>query len=655
MQLILLLPLALASGLAMAEPAVDPAQDALTRAYAALRVRNYDTAIDGFLLAIQASPEKASIRKDLAYAYLKVGENDLAREQFGEALKIEPGDDHTAMEFAYLCYESNRQAEARRIFDRLRKAGNAGAAEAFHNIDAPLAAAIERWNEAIRRGADNFSAHFELAKLAEQRDELAMAAEHYERAWRLLAARRTVLVDLGRTWQALGRVEDSRAALLAASRGGEARAAEMARELLPERYPFVSEFRRALDLDPANAELRRELGYLLLRMGREDDAEKEFQKIAETAPDDLLSATQLAFLLYGRGERVAAMPLFERVMAGQDDDLANRVRAVLQLPQVVKTRAEAPGSIDARIMAERSIKAGYLKDAVQYLERAHEVNPMDAGVMLKLGWTYNMLHEDGSAYRWFRLARKSRDRRIAAEASAAWCNLRPANETFRTTVWLYPIYSTRWSDFFSYGQVKTEWRVRFPIRPYVSVRFIGDTTGALGTFNPIYLSESSFILGVGATTSAWHGITGWAEAGSAIGYLTHHMLPDYRGGISAARGAGHSLHAESPGWFVSGTADGIFVSRFGNDFLVYGQARAGYTVGPASVRSQVYWNGNLTLDSQGQDWANFRETGPGFRFAPAVFPQSIYVSLDVLWGSYNSSLRSSFHDIRVGVWYAFTR
>lgn len=317
-----------------------------------------------------------------------------------------------------------------------------------------------------------------------------MAAEHYEKAWRLLPARRTVLVDLGRMWQAQGRVENSRAALLAASRGGEARAAEMARELLPVRYPFVSEFRRALDLDPANTELRRELGYLLLRMGREDDAEQEFQKIAETAPDDLLSATQLGFLLYGRGERGAAMPLFERVMAGDDDDLANRVRAVLQLPQVVRTRAEAPGSIDARIMAERSIKAGYLKDAVRYLERAHEVDPRDPGVMLKLGWADNMLHEDGQAYRWFALARKSRDRRIAAEASAAWRNLRPANETFRTTVWLYPIYSTRWSDFFSYGQAKTEWRVRFPIHPYVSVRFIGDTTGALGTFNPIYLSES---------------------------------------------------------------------------------------------------------------------------------------------------------------------
>ena len=42
------------------------------------------------------------------------------------------------------------------------------------------------------------------------------------------------------------RVEEAHAALLAASRGGEPRAAEAARELLPNRYPYVYEFRKAI-------------------------------------------------------------------------------------------------------------------------------------------------------------------------------------------------------------------------------------------------------------------------------------------------------------------------------------------------------------------------------------------------------------------------
>ena len=645
-------------GLAFSQPP-DPAYEPLTRAYEALRGRDYDAAIAGFLKGIEAAPRRASIHKDLAYAYLKIGENELARDQFGEAMEIDPNDTQVAMEYAFLCYETKEQQQARRIFDRIRKTGDATAERAFRNIDSPLAAGIERWKKAIEMGADNFSAHFELATLAEQRDELAVAAEHYEKAWRLLPDRRSVLVDLGRVWKALDRTDDATAALLAASRGGEPRAAEMARELLPRHYPYVPEFRRALELDPTNGELRRELAYLLLRMDLEPEAEQEFRVLTETAPDDLLAATQLGFLLYARGEHLAAMPLLERVLAGKDDDLANRVRAVLRMPQVLRARGDAPpASIDAKVMAERSIKAGYMKDALKYLQIAHEGDPGDFEVMLKLGWTYNILHQDVLAFRWFDLARKSPDPQVAAEAGRAWRNLRSVTERFRTTAWLYPIFSTRWHDFFSYAQIKTGLRTSFPIQPYVSIRFVGDTRLTIGAASPQYLSESSFILAVGVATAPWHGITGWAEAGSAVGYVSGHMLPDYRGGISLARGTGHTLRGESSGWFADTTLDAVFVSRFGNDFLVYDQTRLGYAFGPNTLRGQLSWNANLTFDSQRQYWANFGETGPGLRVSSSLLPQSTYVTFNLLRGAYlintGNPRRPNFNDLRAGFWYAFT-
>lgn len=645
-------------GLAFSQPP-DPAYEPLTRAYEALRGRDYDAAIAGFLKGIEAAPRRASIHKDLAYTYLKIGENELARDHFGEAMEIDPNDTQVAMEYAFLCYETREQQQARRIFDRIRKTGDAIAEQAFRNIDAPLAAGIERWKKAIEMGADNFSAHFELATLAEQRDELALAAEHYEKAWRLLPDRRSVLVDLGRVWQALDRSDDATAALLAASRGGEPRAAEMARELLPRHYPYVLDFRRALELDPSNGELRRELAYLLLRMDLEPEAEREFRVLTETAPDDLLAAAQLGFLLYARGEPIAAMPLFERVLAGKDEDLANRVRAVLQIPQVLKARGDAPpASIDAKVMAERSIKAGYMKDALKYLQMAHEADPGDFQVMLKLGWTYNILHQDLLAFRWFDLARKSPDPQVAAEAGRAWRNLRSVTERFRVTAWLYPIFSTRWHDFFSYAQIKTEIRTSFPIRFYVSTRFVGDTRLTIGAASPQALSESSFILAVGAATAPWHGITGWAEAGSAISYISGHMLPDYRGGVSLARSTGHTLRGESSGWFADTALDAVFISRFGNDFLVYDQSRLGYAFGPNTLRGQLSWNANLTFDSQRQYWANFGETGPGLRVSSSVLPQSTYVTFNLLRGAYlidtGNPRRPNFNDFRAGFWYAFT-
>ena len=634
--------LAVATVLASAQP-----RDA-DRAYTALRARDYDVAVPAFLAAIQAAPTRADLRKDLAYTLLKIGEPTLARDQFREAMRLDPADTAAALEYAFLCYETKQQAEARRIFDRLRRTGNATADSAFHKIDDPLSSGIARWQRAILLGSDNFSGHFELATLAEQRDELALAATHFEIAWRLLPDRRTVLVDLGRVWLALGRTSDAASALLAASRGGEPRAAEMARELLPARYPFVAEFRQALALDPANHELRRELGYLLLRMGREGEAEPEFRILTQNVPGDLLSATQLGFLLYARGEKPAAMALFDRVLSGTDDELANRVRAVLRLPQVLRPRgAAAPQSIDAKIMAERSIKAGYMKDALKYLEAAHESDPGDFGIMRQLAWTLNILHRDTMATRWFDLARRSPDPTIARDAEQGFRNLHAAAQRFRTTAWLYPIFSTRWHDLFGYAQIKTEINLGFAVRPYVSLRFVGDTRGNIGATSPLYLSESAFLVALGAATRSWHGITAWAEAGSAITYLKGHMSPDYRGGVSMAR----RLHREGSTWFADATGDALYISRFNQDFLLYTQSRAGRTFGGV----QLHWNGNLTVDAKRQDWANFVETGPGLRIPLA---QSMYLTFNALRGQYlipNPARRATFNDLRAGCWYAFTR
>lgn len=151
--------------------APDPAREALARAYDALRARAYETAIAGFREALGFDSRRASIRKDLAYTYLKIGENELGRAEFRAAMEAEPADVQVAMEYAFLCYEGKEQAQARRIFDRIRKTGNQTAEQAFQNIDGPLAAGIERWKKAIAMGADNFSAHFELATLAERRDD----------------------------------------------------------------------------------------------------------------------------------------------------------------------------------------------------------------------------------------------------------------------------------------------------------------------------------------------------------------------------------------------------------------------------------------------------------------------------------------------------
>ncbi len=637
----------------------DPAYDTLSRAYESLQTKDYQSAITAFTAAIEAAPNRADIHKNLAYTYLKIGENESARGQFRQAMLLDAADVSVTLEYAFLCYESKHQLEARRIFDRLRKTGNPTAERAFQNIDAPLAAGMARWQEAIQKGADDSGAHFELATLAEQRDNLELAAEQYRVAWLRRPEHRNLLLDLGRVLQALGRDDEARAALLAASRSEDPRTAQTARELLPQRYPFVSEFRAAEQLDPQNVNLRRDLAYLLLQMDRSSEAEKEFRTLADPPLNDLLSATQLGFILYGRGDRDAAKALLDRVLAGSDQILANRVRAVLGLPQTghAEPGPAAPAD-DSRAMAETSIRAGYLKDALAYLQQAHSADPNDMSVVLKMGWTANILHRDSEAYRWFGLARQSDDPSIAAAAEQSWRNLRPSEEPVRFSGWLFPLISSRWSDLFGYGQVRTEFNTRSWIQPYISVRLDGDARSGNAIPELLY-SQTSIILAAGLRTNPWHGVSGWFEAGSSLNYLTGRMPPDFRGGISAVRFAGRPLTGESSGRFAEIDADAVFISRFANDFLVYSQSRAGYSLGAKAFRSQLFWCGNLTFDTGRQVWANFVETGPGARFRTSFMPNSMYVTLTAVRGSYliqdGSPSHRPYSDVKAGFWYAFSR
>jgi Tfp pilus assembly protein PilF len=556
----------------------DAAYPFLEKAYAALRAAAYAEAITAFRQAVEATPGRSGIRKDLAYTYLKAGAREAARDQFGEAMRLAPDDAQVALEYAFLCYETRRQAEARRVFERLRRSRDprvrAAAERAFADIDRALVEGIRRWSEAVTRSPDNYSAHRELAALAEQRDELALAAEHYQAALQLRPDDQALLLDLSRVWQALGQGEQATEALRTAARSNEPRVAEAARELLP--------------------------------------AAAAAETTARAAPP------------------------------GRDSH-----------------------RLDAREMADRSYQAGYLKDALRYLKLVHEANPADCGVMLQLGRTYNLLHQDEQAARWFAMARKSPDPNLAAQADQAYHNLRSGLAHVRATTWWFPFYSSRWKDVFSYGQVRTEFPLgRLPLRPYLSVRFIGDTRRTTSEASPQYLSESSFLLAAGLAGSPWPGLTLWAEAGTAASYLRRtdvgRLVPDYRGGAAFTRGFGRLLGGEAPGLFFETSADAVFLSRFQNDVLLYWQNRYGYTL-PALGRleAQLLWNIHLTGDTQRQYWANFVESGPGLRWRCRGLPAGLSFTVSMLGGVYTRNLNNprgpNFYDLRAGFAYAITR
>lgn len=634
-----------------------PAAAYLNAAYQALHRKDYDAATAFFRGALKQDPANAAAHKDLAYTLLKTGEDADARDEFEAALKLNAKDEMAALEYAFLAFETGKPIEARRMFDVLRRSGAAAtratAEQAFQNIDRPLADGIARWQQALAQAANPndlamFSAHWELAKTAELRDEHGLAAEQYAICWRLKPQMSEILLALGRVWRQMNRQEEAGAALLAASRSADARTAELAKEQMDGHYPYPYEFMNALKLDPKNLGLRRELAFLYLAMHKDAEAMEQLEQVLAIAPGDEIARKQLAALQRSKAQ----------------------IGPAAQTPQPASGGAST--KVDAKAMGEKSLALGYLHDAIKYLQLAHEQNPDDAEVMLKLGWAYNQSKDDGEAIEWFNRARHSDDPAVAAEGAKAFHNLNGDVQPV-TTAWVLPMYSSRWHDLFSYGQIKRTIplpglnKVNRLLSFYVSTRFTGDVKSSMEAHvaEPQYLSESSFIFGVGASTKTWNHLTGWVEAGESVNYLPFRhdegtAIPDYRGGLNFAKGFGHLLGSAKSGLFYETTADAIYVSRFDKDWLFYSQHRAGRTFAVGEGTSlQTLFNVNLVHDIKNQYWAETLEMGPGVKLRLPFFPSNVYFSADLLRGVYLDNTynprKPNYDDVRVGFWYAFTK
>ena len=631
----------------------------LSQAYKAALQKNYDSAIDLFHKGLAKDPGNAAAHKDLAYTLLKTGDNAEARDEFEAALKINSHDEPAALEFAFLAYETQKPIEARRMFDRLRKSGTAAtratAQKAFENIDGPLAEGIARWQQALARSANPndismFSAHWELAHLAELRDNLPLADEQYAICRKLKPQLSEILLIQARIWRQLNRVEQARAAILAASREANSRTAEQGLEQWGSRYPYPYEFLQAIELDPQNLALRRELAFLYLAMQMRAEAMAQFEKILAIDPHDELSRDQLEAL---RGVKKTAVAAPAPALA----------------PALATTGAGP--AISAKQMGEKSLALGFSRDAIKYLRQAHDEDPDDPEIMLKLGWAYNYAKDDADALQWFDRARHCDDPQVASEASKAYHNLN-GDTPAQTTVWTLPMYSSRWHDMFSYGQIKHSfplpWRNMnkwFSI--YVSARLNGDLTSSLPLGNSAsrIIWDNVAIFGVGASSKTWHHLTGWAEAGEGIRDLPIHSgfgaaLPDYRGGVNFAKGFGHLLGSQSRGTFFETTADAIYISRYDKDWIFQSKNRAGWTFPEwKNISAQVFINANYFHDTKNQYWAEASEVGPGIRIHLPWMRPGAYLFSDLMRGAYTNNIgnprRPNYYDVRVGVWYAFTK
>jgi len=317
------------------------------------------------------------------------------------------------------------------------------AARTYDRINQEWSREITRWETVIEQDPLNRSAQLELAERYANHGQSERAVERYLAAWLVPSdqPRDPILPKLAAAREAAGDTEGANGAWLLDSRSAETRIAEEAKDHLPERYLYAREFRRVLELNPRDTDLRRDLVYLWLEVGTSEEARTEFAILLDQDANDLLAAAQFAFLYPERNNEAAAVELLQRARNSPDDDVARRAREKLREINEARARPQ-------RELGEKIVRASFLKDARRELLQAYELNPDDDSTALKLGIVHNLLRQDREALRWFQRASTSADAVIAGQARQSYDNLAGQYRRVSTTAWMFPFFSSRFKDVF---------------------------------------------------------------------------------------------------------------------------------------------------------------------------------------------------------------
>jgi len=151
-------------------------------------------------------------------------------------------------------------------------------------------------------------------------------------------------------------------------------------------------FRKAIELDTEFASAHRELGWLLLKIGKVDGAEHHLRRARQLDPESMWGRVYLANLLWQRGRLQEAREEYvATVLLGQDLGFprywfGNFLEAQGEFEEAEKQYREALAleTNDADILARLAgvlCKKGALSSAREFLERALKIEPQNKAAL----------------------------------------------------------------------------------------------------------------------------------------------------------------------------------------------------------------------------------------------------------------------------------
>ena len=334
---------------------------------------------------------------------------------FRNARVLAPGDVRWPYYLAHLRRDAGALDDAAARFEEARRLQPHDMAILVWLGDVRLAqgdaeAAEPLFERALQRYPDSLSARFGLARAALMREEFEVAARGLEEILELESSATAAHYPLGQAYLQLGESERAQAHLrqreaadirpddpLMAALDGlleSAQAYETRGIQALDRGDWdgaVAAFRRGLELDAADAELRHRLATALFLRGDTDGARVEFERIAAEAPDLPQAHYSLGVLLQDEGRHAEAAVRFATALQHRSAYTEARLRLAYSLrrsgdPEGALTHYEQvsrmnPDSVDATFGEAMTLVVLHRWSAARArLEQAAEAHPDDVGI-----------------------------------------------------------------------------------------------------------------------------------------------------------------------------------------------------------------------------------------------------------------------------------
>jgi len=318
--------------------------------------------------------EKASLLKDLAVAYIRLGETSNALEAYEELAQLEPLELEALswMGYAYLREGQNEKAIVR-LEEALAKTPNdpavlvnLGNAYTARNGAGDSAKALNIYSKLIQVSPNNPVAHYNVGVLRMKAGQYSQAAEAFQASARLASGQeaRFSWNNLGFCREQMGQMKEAASAYARASdleptnglyakNAGLAYArineAELSRKYLDRAAvqgmggsvvtsnlieAMVREGKTAEALDllnkqavekPNDADIWFNIGVLSARLGKVQEAEAAYRKSLDIRPDDGDCLKNLGLLLIDKGQAEEAAVLLEKMTTSHKGSISGRL------------------------------------------------------------------------------------------------------------------------------------------------------------------------------------------------------------------------------------------------------------------------------------------------------------------------------------------